>query len=257
MQNSNFVLRWINFSLQACLAQQAQSSTAKNKQTNKKPRLLHPRKQVWMNQLHSWPFPTPPHPHPPEPPTSQSTKPAGPLCQSLAGDGKMASENRHPVVPIVARFSSGGKTFLLRRHQSVAQSSKAVGHQSVALSLTVSHTACFSRCCCRNWAGSSIILISPDSSNFCSQFHWGLGANSEKDLPLSLPNLSLCCQFSLSNGFAMQTPPHSPPSDVEWHGELLVTFPSGTPDLSVTSLPLGTGNGLLGLMPKDFPDPHR
>lgn len=55
----------------------------------------------------------------------------------------------------------------------------------------------------------------------------------------------------------MQTPPHSPPSDVEWHGELLVTFPSGTPDLSVTSLPLGTGNGLLGLMPKDFPDPHR
>lgn len=55
----------------------------------------------------------------------------------------------------------------------------------------------------------------------------------------------------------MQTPPRSPPPDVEWHGELLVTCPFGTPELSVTSLPLGTGNGLLGLMPNDFPDPYR
>lgn len=56
----------------------------------------------------------------------------------------------------------------------------------------------------------------------------------------------------------MQTPPHSrPPPDVEWHGELLVTCPFGTTDLSATSLPPGTGNGLQGLMPRDFPDPHR
>lgn len=51
----------------------------------------------------------------------------------------------------------------------------------------------------------------------------------------------------------MQTPPHSrPPPDVEWHGELLVTRPFGTTDLSATSLPPGTGNGLQGLMPKTF-----
>lgn len=52
-------------------------------------------------------------------------------------------------------------------------------------------------------------------------------------------------------------PLHSPPPDVQWHDDLAVTCPCGTPNLSAFLLSLGLTceSGLLGLVPKNFPDP--
>lgn len=172
-------------------------------------------------------------------------------------------------MPTAARFSSGGKVSHLRRHPW-PESSTAAGHQSVALSLMASPTrAAFVQATLTSEQGAPSfqshqtlqILVHTSIEG------WGNPARSAFPSPRNSPGL---CQesflttwsLSLSHDCAMQTPPHSPPPDVEWRGDLRVTCPFGTPDLSAASLlPPGPGNhtesGLLGLGPKDFPDPHR
>lgn len=107
-QNSDFVLRWINFHQQACLAQQAQTEIKHYKRLG----FSIPEKQVWM---HSWPFLTSSQLPPPRASNFTKHKSRGSTCQSLAGDHKVVSENKHQMsfcCPFT-RFSPGGKVSVL------------------------------------------------------------------------------------------------------------------------------------------------
>lgn len=150
-QNSDFVLRWINFHQQACLAQQAQTEIKHYKRLG----FSIPEKQVWM---HSWPFPTSSQLPPPRASNFTKHKSRGSTCQSLAGDHKVVSENKHQMsfcCPFT-RFSPGGKVSVL---EDVLHSSWPL----VCGPFTdgESYTSCFALWSHYIWAGSSIIPIPP------------------------------------------------------------------------------------------------
>lgn len=145
-----------------------------------------------MNQLHSWPFPTSSPLPPPEPPPSQSTKPAGPLCQSLARDHKAASENRHQMSPWCQSLLDSAlveKPFSAEDISQWPKSSKAAGHQSVALSLTARPTLAA-------FLGAAIVSdLGAPTRLFQLLFTVPLrawGKQWEGPSPSTLPNPSLC-----------------------------------------------------------------
>lgn len=257
MQNSNFVLRWISFSLQACLAQQAAIKHCKktNKQTKNPGFSIPENKYEWTNCIVD-PPPLLPTPTPQSLQLHKAQSQQVHCAKVWLEMAKWPQRTDTQWCQLLLDSALVEKSFSLEVISQWPKSFKAVGHQSVALSLTTPHTGCFSRCCHRIWAGSSIIPISPDSSNFHSQFHWGLGANSEKDLPpLSAQPYPLLSIFPFQwLCYANSTTQSSSGCRMAWWASCDLPIWNSRP---VTSLPLGTGNGLLGLMPNDFLDPYR
>lgn len=109
------------------------------------------------------------------------------------------------------------------------------------------------------------------SSNSGSQFHWELGAYRElgayPPLTSDQPQLLSCCLLTNMLIFPFHWLCHANPTTQSSSGCEMAWWPScnlpiwNSPSLCQLSFFLGLGmtreSGLLGLVPKDFPDPYR
>lgn len=170
------------------------SSTSTLKHCKRKLGFSVPQKNPSMNQLHSRPFP-PSYPLPP--PQSlqlhKSTNPVGPLCQSLAGDLRAASENRHRMCQLLLESALEEKPFFLGEDMNGPSSPKQQPPVCSPFADSKPHASCLSLHHHHIWAGSPIAPVSPEPSNVCSQLWQGLGHTVEGPSPDLCPTQPLLC----------------------------------------------------------------